>query len=140
MKEIKYDKDKENFIDILKNVHVLSLKYKRNDYMSKKLSDIELKIEKENPSIKEKYITYLSGDYQKITEIVDKIKEFSNRNYFSLSQCIEHGITRYEISQLQDKGLITKVKYGLYAFSDILVAEMFGDMDEETLKALGGLL
>lgn len=58
-------------------------------------------------------------------EIVDKIKEFSNRNYFSLSQCIEHGITRYEISQLQDKGLITKVKYGLYAFSDILEDELF---------------
>ena len=80
MKEIKYDKDKENFIDILKNVHVLSLKYKRNDYMSKKLSDIELKIEKENPSIKEKYITYLSGDYQKITEIVDKIKYIKSMN------------------------------------------------------------
>ena len=62
-------------------------------------------------------------------EIVDKIKEFSNRNYFSLSQCIEHGITRYEISQLQDKGLITKVKYGLYAFSDILEDEESNNSD-----------
>ncbi|MBO6219684.1 MAG: type IV toxin-antitoxin system AbiEi family antitoxin domain-containing protein, partial [Treponema sp.] len=58
-------------------------------------------------------------------ETVDKIKEFANRGYFSLSQCKEHEITRYEISQLQNKGLITKVKYGLYVFSDVLEDELF---------------
>ena len=55
----------------------------------------------------------------------DKIKEFANRGYFSLAQCTEHGITRYEISQLQKQRIITKVKYGLYAFSDILEDELF---------------
>ena len=58
-------------------------------------------------------------------ETADKIKDFANRGYFSLSQCIEHGITRYEISQMQKQGVIIKVKYGLYAFSDILEDELF---------------
>lgn len=58
-------------------------------------------------------------------ETADKIKEFANRGYFSLSQCIAHGITRYEISQLQKEGIVTKVKYGLYSFSNILEDELF---------------
>lgn len=58
-------------------------------------------------------------------ETADKIKKFANRGYFSLSQCITHGITRYDISQLQKEGIVTKVKYGLYSFSNILEDELF---------------
>lgn len=87
LKEIKYENDKYNFVEILKNVHIASLKYKKNDYMDKNLSNIEIKMEQENPSIKEKYILFLSEDFQKISKVYEKIKNIKSQNlkWFSLS-------------------------------------------------------
>lgn len=55
----------------------------------------------------------------------DKIKQFSNRGYFSLKQCLENKISRYELSLLLNKGIVRKVKYGLYSFADILEDELY---------------
>ncbi|MBP5707067.1 MAG: type IV toxin-antitoxin system AbiEi family antitoxin domain-containing protein [Spirochaetales bacterium] len=55
----------------------------------------------------------------------DTIREFANRGYFSLSQCAEHGVTRYEVSELLKSGIVKKIKYGLYAFSDVIEDELF---------------
>lgn len=55
----------------------------------------------------------------------DKIKQFSNRGYFSFKQCHENKISRYELSLLLNKGIVRKVKYGLYSFSDVLEDELY---------------
>lgn len=55
----------------------------------------------------------------------DKIKQFSNRGYFSLKQCLENKISRYELSLLLNKGIVRRVKYGLYSFSEILEDELY---------------
>ena len=55
--------------------------------MDKKLSNIEIKMEQENPSIKEKYISFLSEDFQNISKVYEKIKNVKSQNLkcFSLS-------------------------------------------------------
>lgn len=55
----------------------------------------------------------------------DKIKQFSNRGYFSLKQCLENKISRYELSLLLNKGIVRRVKYGLYSFSKVLEDELY---------------
>lgn len=55
----------------------------------------------------------------------DKIKQFSNRGYFSLKQCLENKISRYELSLLLNKGIVRRVKYGLYSFSEVLEDELY---------------
>ena len=48
--------------------------------MDKKLSNIEIKMEQENPSIKEKYISFLSEDFQNISKVYEKISIYIKYN------------------------------------------------------------
>lgn len=54
-----------------------------------------------------------------------KLRKFSNRGFFSLKQCLEHGVSRYALRNLEESEEIRKVGYGLYAFSDIVEDEFF---------------
>ena len=58
-------------------------------------------------------------------ETLKKIKTFSKNGYFSQKQCLINGISRYQLAALLDSGKVKKVKYGLYAFSDVLEDELF---------------
>lgn len=58
-------------------------------------------------------------------DTLKKIRTFSKNAYFSQKQCLQNGISRYQLAALLDSGAIKKVKYGLYAFSDTLEDELF---------------
>lgn len=53
------------------------------------------------------------------------IRKFAKNGYFSLKQCLEHGVSRYNLRNLEETGKIKKVNYGLYAFANILEDEFF---------------
>jgi len=53
------------------------------------------------------------------------MRKFSNRGYFSLKQCLEHGVSRYDLKNLEDSGKIKKVNYGLYAFANVVEDEYY---------------
>ena len=56
---------------------------------------------------------------------MQKMRKFSNRGYFSLKQCLEHGVSRYDLKNLEDSGKIKKVNYGLYAFANVVEDEYY---------------
>jgi predicted transcriptional regulator of viral defense system len=58
-------------------------------------------------------------------ETIQKMRKFSNRGYFSLKQCLEHGVSRYDLKNLEDSGKIKKVNYGLYAFANVVEDEYY---------------
>lgn len=53
------------------------------------------------------------------------IRKIAKKGYFALKQCLEHGVSRYDLRNLEEAGKIKKVDYGLYAFSDVLEDEFF---------------
>lgn len=58
-------------------------------------------------------------------ETMQNIRNFAKRGYFSLKQCLEHGVSRYDLKKLEESGEIKKVDYGLYAFANVLEDEFF---------------
>ena len=56
---------------------------------------------------------------------IKEIGLFSKNGYFTQNQCIENGISRYELSKLQKEGAVKKIKYGLYSLSNVMEDELF---------------
>ena len=54
-----------------------------------------------------------SNTYEKIKEIFMK-----NKGYTMTKEISEHGINRYYLSELEKKGVITRIKTGLYKWSE----------------------
>lgn len=53
------------------------------------------------------------------------IEKIANHGFFSLKTCAEHGVSRYDIASLEKKGLIRKIRHGVYAFPNTIDDEFF---------------
>lgn len=58
-------------------------------------------------------------------DTIKKIESFSEKGYFTQKQCLENGISRYELSKLINDGAVAKVQYGVYLLASGLEDELF---------------
>lgn len=56
----------------------------------------------------------------KVTSIAKK-----NKGFFTLQNCLEAGISRWQIQQLLENGEIIKVKYGVYSLPDVIFDDLY---------------
>ncbi len=59
--------------------------------------------------------------------MLDKIISLAEKNngFFTLQNCLEAGISRWQVEQLLKNEKITKVKYGVYSLPNVIFDELF---------------